>query len=87
MNLALFFLANIGAIAFFVVAFRAFRSFDMMLRRIYESDHERWTKLGRPIGYFWRPSEKTSFFSSCQSRDALFFKFLAKGCKEPSKQG
>ena len=85
MSVVIFLLLFALAIAVFVFAFRVLRRFDETLRRLYEGDRERWTKLGRPIGYFWRPSEKTSFFSSCYSRDAMFFEFLARGCKEPNK--
>ena len=85
MNVLLLFLSIALAAAFFVGAFRVFRRFDEMLRQLYETDRERWTKLGSPTGYFWRPSTKTSFFSSSHSRDAMFFAFLARGCKPPNK--
>jgi hypothetical protein len=60
------------------------RKFDLLLYRIYDSDRERWKKLGSPTGYFWHPKEKLPFFRSTFSRDAFFFDFLSAGLKDPN---
>jgi hypothetical protein len=70
------------AIGFFVFALVGFKRFDAMVHRIYDTDKERWESLGRPMGYFWTPKEKTPFFRSTSSRDTLFFQFLAAGMTE-----
>lgn len=78
-----FIIALLFAVLFFGFAIFGFRRFDAMVRRIYLTDKERWQKLGSPMGYFWIPNEKTPFFRSTYSRDALFFSFLAAGFREP----
>jgi hypothetical protein len=60
-----------------------FLRFDAMLRHIYETDKDRWLALGSPIGFFWSPKDKSSFFQATNARNALFFSFLAAGLKEP----
>jgi hypothetical protein len=71
------------ALALFGAMFAGFLRFDRMLRHIYESDHLRWERIGRPRGYFWQPRETVPFFGSCFARDELFFRFLCSGFKEP----
>lgn len=41
--------------AFFQI--RAYRAFDRMLKNLYAKDYEAWVRLGKPAGWFWRPSE------------------------------
>jgi len=76
-------IALLVVVLFFSFAIFGFRKFDAMVRHIYLTDKERWQKLGSPMGYFWIPKEKTPFFRSTHSRDALFFDFLAAGFREP----
>lgn len=56
-----------------------------MLYGIYNSDRERWLRLGRPTGYFWHPNESLPFFRSTYARDVLFFGFLSAGFKDPNQ--
>jgi hypothetical protein len=60
--------------------------FDCRLRHIYETDKERWQKLGGPVGFFWIPKEKTPFFRSTNSRNALLFDYLSGGLKDRPNQ-
>lgn len=57
------------------IGIRRLRRFDAALRHLYETDHERWKKLGGPTGFFWRPNEKVPFFRSIYARDALNLRF------------
>lgn len=57
------------------VGIRRTKRFDAAIRHIYETDHDRWRKLGRPIGYFWIPKEKVPFFRSIYARDVLNLQF------------
>ncbi len=73
-----------GLVLFVSIIF-VFKRFDVMVYRLYASDHERWKKLGSPTGYFWHPAEKAPFFRSMFSREALLFSFIGAGLKEPNQ--
>lgn len=47
------FLAVLSLLPFF---FMAALSHDRLVRRLYDSYREDWTKAGGPVGFFWRPS-------------------------------
>ena len=40
-----------------LVKFRALKAFDELMEKVYTHHPEAWARLGRPIGYFWRPDD------------------------------
>lgn len=62
-----------------IVWFRLARSFDRIIKFIYENDRNEWIEWGQPIGLFWRPkSETIKFIKSTNARNRLFFILLIK---------
>jgi 3-oxoacyl-ACP reductase-like protein len=82
---AILFLVVVASAAWIICfALRSFRRFDAKIQYIYEHEYERWTALGKPMGYFWKPKEKVPFFSSFLARDSLYMNF-SRNELEPQK--
>lgn len=67
-----------------VLWFRTARRFDRLLKQLYSNDHEKWVKLGHPVGFFWRPKqEPIRFFESANARNSLVITFIFSGADHP----
>jgi hypothetical protein len=75
MPILIFILVLIAFVFFGFVTLRSFKRFDAKVRYLYEFEHDRWEKIGKPTGFFWRPKEKIPFLRSFIARDALYFRF------------
>jgi hypothetical protein len=46
-------------IALVAVKFRSFKLWDELMELLYTEHRDQWTQLGQPLGYFWRPDDKS----------------------------
>ena len=61
-------LLSLPLVVLLAVKFRAFKTFDELMEKVFLHHRERWEQLGRPIGYFWRPDDDTKTVAGVAAR-------------------
>jgi len=76
MNTILLIPVVVLVMAAFGLGLYAFIRFDDALCRLYETDKERWKRIGAPMGFIWSPADRSSFLQATESRNELFAMYV-----------